>query len=593
MFMKRIFLPISFLLLAWGFWYSSHFSLIAAGVAILLFGVLFMEEGFKSFTKGAFERLLKKSTGNLAKSLTTGMVSTTLLQSSSLVSVITISFLSAGLITLQGGIGIIYGANIGTTTGAWLIALFGLKVKISSFALPMLVFGILLVFQKNKKLKGAGNILAGLGFLFLGIHYMKEGFEAFKDQIDLSAYAMGGLKGLLVFTGLGVMATVIMQSSHATLAILLTALAAGQITYENAIALAIGANIGTTITAILGSLGADISGKRLAAAHLVFNLLTGLVALLLVHQFIWVVDKAAILLNISAADYTLKLSLFHTLFNFAGILLMIPLTGKLSRVLIRIMKEPEPKDIAKVKFLNTAAARYPQSAIAALLKESRHLFDNSFEIIAHGLNLHREDILSNKPIEEVIRDSDKEISIDIKDLYNKKIKTIYNKIIEFSTEVEGEQLSKFQVERITRIKTACRDLAAVVKDVIDLRNNMSMYMISENEFMRTEYNSLRQAIAELMRNIYRTQSGDLSMKELKKRLKKMVKLRKELKKENEERLAIQDTMIREGKITSAMATSLMNDSKFTSDISKYLIRASELLYFDQDIIEEYIKQKEA
>ena len=136
---------------------------------------------------------------------------------------------------------------------------FGLKVNIAAYAMPMLVFGVILIFQKAKDLKGIGYILAGLGFLFLGIHYMKEGFEAFKDTIDLTR-----LRGRRVSRAcscsplIGVAATVVMQSSHATLVLIITALAAGQITYENALALAIGANIGTTITAILGSLGSNV-----------------------------------------------------------------------------------------------------------------------------------------------------------------------------------------------------------------------------------------------------------------------------------------------------------------------------------------------
>ena len=125
------------------------------------------------------------------------------MQSSSLVSVITISFISAGLITLAAGIGIIFGANIGTTTGAWLVAGFGLKVKISAYAMPMLAFGIVLTFQKSKGLKGIGSVLAGLGFLFLGIHHMKEGFEAFREQIDLARFAIEGYPGLFLFAFIG------------------------------------------------------------------------------------------------------------------------------------------------------------------------------------------------------------------------------------------------------------------------------------------------------------------------------------------------------------------------------------------------------
>lgn len=239
---RKILLPTILGILIFGFWVSPDFQEIAAGVAIFLFGMLMLEDGFKLFSGGFLERILDRATGSTLRSLSFGILTTTVMQSSSLVSVIAISFLSAGLITLTAGVGIIFGANIGTTTGAWLVAGFGLKVKIATYALPMLAISIVLVFQKSKYLRGAGFVLAGLGFLFLGIHYMKEGFEAFKDQFDLTRFAMTGFLGLIVYTLIGATATVVMQSSHATVVLIITALASGQITYENALALAIGAD---------------------------------------------------------------------------------------------------------------------------------------------------------------------------------------------------------------------------------------------------------------------------------------------------------------------------------------------------------------
>jgi len=238
---RKLTLPSIFIVLVYGFWVSPEFQEISAGVSILMFGMLAMEEGFRMFTGGVLEKLLRKTTDKLWKSICFGVVSTTVMQSSAAVSIISISFLSAGLITLVAGVGIVFGANLGTTTGAWLVAGLGLKVKISVYAMPMLVFGLVLVLQKAKGLKGSGFILAGLGGMFLGIHFMKEGFESFKDAFDLTAYAVDGYPGILLFALIGVVATVVMQSSHATLVLILTALAAQQITYENALGLAIGA----------------------------------------------------------------------------------------------------------------------------------------------------------------------------------------------------------------------------------------------------------------------------------------------------------------------------------------------------------------
>ena len=288
--MRRFLLPVAIGALVVAFWFSPDAQEIAAGVAIFLFGMIMLEDGFKLFSGGTLERMLERTTGSTPKALLFGVISTTVLQSSSLVSVITISFLSAGLMSLIAGVGIIFGANIGTTTGAWLVAGLGLKVNIASYAMPMIAISIILVFQKPKSLRGIGYALAGLGFLFLGIHHMKEGFEAFRDQIDLLRFALPGLLGLVVYTLLGTAATVIMQSSHATMVLILTALAAGQITYENALALAIGANIGTTITAIIGSLSANFQGKRLALAHLIFNVTTAAVALIFIAPLRDIVD---------------------------------------------------------------------------------------------------------------------------------------------------------------------------------------------------------------------------------------------------------------------------------------------------------------
>ncbi len=153
---------------------------------------------------------------------------------------------------------------------------------------------------------------------------MKEGFDVFKEYIDLTQYAIPGFKGVIVYTFLGIMITTILQSSSATLALILTALAAGQIEYENALALAIGANVGTTITAVLGSLSSNIAGKRLAGAHLIFNVVTGVVALAFIFPLARLVNVLSDFVNISPTDYTLKLAMFHTIFNVLGVVIMIP-----------------------------------------------------------------------------------------------------------------------------------------------------------------------------------------------------------------------------------------------------------------------------
>ncbi len=570
--LRKILLPTIFLILGYGFWVSPDFKVIAAGVAIFLFGMLSLEEGFKAFTGGILERILQRTTNRLWKSLSFGILTTTLMQSSSLVSVITISFLSAGLIGLASGIGIIFGANLGTTTGAWLVAGFGLKVKISAYAMPMLVFGVILVFQKSRTWKGVGYILAGLGFLFLGIHYMKEGFEAFKNAIDLAAYAMPGIKGLLLYTLLGIAATVIMQSSHATLVLIITALAAQQITYENALALAIGANVGTTITAILGAMSSNVQGRRLAGAHLVFNLVTGIVAILFIQQFLFAVNFTSDWLGIAKDDYTLKLALFHTLFNLVGVLLMLPLTGRLVSLLEHLLRGRE-RQIDEPRFLNDAAMELPESAMQAIRNEMGHLLDNAFELIAAGLSLKPAALRSEEDLSGLVDRSPQVMKVDIDALYERRIKTLYSAITAYISQVQAST-SEHYGEELYQLRMASLNIVEAVKDIKHLQKNLVRFTQSDNLAIRRQYNRLRLQLAGILRELAVIQSesatgiSSFSLDAVKLTI------------EEDDILSNGelDRLIRDNAISAEMATSLMNDSAYAYDVADNLIQMGRILF---------------
>jgi len=577
--LRKIFLPSILLILAYGFWISPNFKEISAGVAVFLFGMITLEEGFKAFSGGTLEKILQRSTDKLYKSIGFGFITTAIMQSSSLVSVLTISFIGAGLIGLTQGIGIILGANIGTTTGAWLMAGFGLKVKISAYAMPMLVFGVVLIFQKAKALKGIGYILAGLGFLFLGIHYMKDGFEAFKETIDLASFAVDGFKGLLIFIGIGILATVVMQSSHATIVLILTALSVGQIGYENALALTIGANIGTTITAIIGSLSSNIDGKRLAGAHFIFNMVTAVVAVLLMDQMIYAVDSISAFLNISSDNHTLKLAVFDSLFKVMGVILFIPLVDKLVTLLHSIIKAKKVTEADKrsdhSKYLNDATLELPSTAMAAIVRETKHLYENAFEIITHGLNLKRSNIVSSLPLDEVIKEPYSQSAIDIDAYYNANIKGIYGEIIDFSTKAQS-QMSPEDIEALYQLKLANRDIVEAVKDTKHLQKNLVKYGNNSNVHIQKQYNSIKTGLAELLRNI------DLisKMTEEDEIILLLSKAKVHMQQYDILANGTLDDLIRQDLITNEMATSLMNDSAYAYNISKNFIAMAEIVFID-------------
>jgi len=576
--LRKIFLPGIFIVLTYGFWISPDFKEISAGVAIFLFGMLSLEEGFKAFAGGTLEKILQRSTDKLYKSIGFGALATTVMQSSSLVSVLTISFLGAGLIGLAQGIGIIFGANIGTTTGAWLVAGLGLKVNISAYAMPMLVFGVILIFQRAKSLKGIGYILTGLGFLFLGIHYMKEGFEAFKSTIDLAAYGGTGLKYLFIFTGIGVFATVIMQSSHATLVLIITALAASQISYENALALAIGANVGTTITAIIGSMSSNIVGKRLAGAHLIFNVTTGLIAIVFMSQIMFSVDWVSKLVGIADDNYTLKLAVFHTIFNVIGVLVMVPFIGKLVTFLESTLKDKSTADATHfdtTQYLNVSVLELPATSMAAILRETKHLYANAFEIITHGLNLKRENITSTMPLEELVNYPYSKNAIDIDDFYTHRIKGIYGEIIDFSTKAQSEMAPE-DIEELYKIKLANRDIVEAVKDTKHLQKNLINYAKSPNKYIQEQYDNIKIGLAELLRNI------DLvsKMTEEEEIIILLSKAKVHMQRYDIMANGTLDNLIRHNLITNEMATSLMNDSAYAYNISKNFIAMAEVIFID-------------
>ncbi len=573
---KKTILPSIFIVLAYGFWISPDFKQIAAGVAIFLFGMLSLEQGFRAFTGGVLEKILRHTTGSLWKSLGFGVISTTILQSSSLVSVITISFLSAGLIGLGAGIGIIFGSNLGTTTGAWLVAGFGMKVKISAYAMPMLVFGVLLIFQKSKSLNGIGYILTGLGFLFLGIHYMKEGFEAFKDSIDLQAFAIPGFLGLITYAAIGVFATVVMQSSHATLVLIITALAAQQITYENGLALAIGANIGTTITAIIGSMSANIEGKRLAGAHLIFNMTTGLIAILFIQQFVQIVDHISAFVGIANDDFTLKLAVFHTIFNLVGIVVMIPFINMMVVWLEKTFKE-KVTSVEQPIHLTESALEFADTSVEAVRKETLHLYDNAIEIIIDVIGISKSDIDSDKDLEQILMKQKKIPEIDIDARYDKSIKSIFSAIIAFISQVRFN----WQLEQsadLHWLRRASRNIVEAIKSTKHLQKNLLKYSQSYNQYASHEYKNIRLNLAMLIRELEEirhepdTDIKILSMDSIKISMDEADdKLNNEI-----------DNLIRNGEIVPETGTSLINDSAYLIDIKSNLIQFFETLFIAQE-----------
>ena len=264
-----------------------------------------------------------------------------------------------------------------------------------------------------------------------------------------------------------------MQSSHATLVLIITALAAGQITYENALALAIGANVGTTITAILGSLSANYQGKRLAAGHLIFNVITGLIAIVFINQLVVAVDSVAAFFGIADDDYTLKLAVFHTIFNVIGVTVLVPFVTQLVAFLERAIPAPAVLDIAEPKYLNDSVLEFPETLLEAIRNETIHLYDNAVEIIAHGLNLHRTQIFESDDLDTLWSTTSARQCPSISTRSTSARSRRSTRRFWISSPALTVRSRQNISDQLYGLRRTCRQIVKTVKDVKHLRKNVT------------------------------------------------------------------------------------------------------------------------
>lgn len=584
---KKILFPTIFLILAYFILANENAKIIVAGIAIFLVGMYFMEEGFKLFSGSTLEKVLENFTNTLPKAIATGAIATSIVQSSSLTSVIMISFLSAGLIGLGEAIGVIFGANLGSTTTTWLVSYFGLKINIAYYAMPMLIFGVALRFSKNTKYQGIGNILLGLGFIFLGISYMMNGFETLKSTINLASYSMEGYLGVLVYIIIGIIATIIIQSSAATMAIVIAALVSSQIIYENALAISIGANIGTTITAIVGALASNENGKRLAVAHFIFNAITALVALIFIYQLAYIVDYLAQIFGIDDTNYVIKLAIFHTVFNIIGIILVAPFTQKIV-IYLETLFIPKVKAKSKPVYLSDEVIEIPKAALVSIRKEVMNLYFQSLKAISHAMNLHREDVFGQGNLQEVIKKSKNKIETNIDAIYKENLKQLYGEIIRYSS-LAQQNMNEEENKLVGRLKYASRKIIKSLKDVKELQKNINFYSNSKNEFIKNEYDSIREIIANTLREVEYIRKNQLDDVD---RMSRIEALKHQLNSLDLIQNGKIDELIRNKKIDTSMATSLINDASFGLYICKRLIDITMILWVEDDVLIELGEENE-
>jgi phosphate:Na+ symporter len=422
--------------------------MLIGGLGLFLLAITMITDGLKFAAGSSLRTILANSTATRMRGVGSGILVTALVQSSSAVTVATIGFVNAGLLTLGQALGVVYGANIGTTMTGWLVAAIGLEFKIETFALPLIGLGMLLrLLGKATKRAALGEVIAGFGLFFLGVDALREGFTGITTEFDITRLTADSPLGILLYVLFGFITTLLTQSSSAAIAITLTAATGGLLAIDAAAAMVIGANVGTTSTAVLSVIGATSNAKRVATAHVIFNFMTAAVALLLLPIMLALVDWTRETLALSASA-SVNLALFHTIFNVLGVLLMWPLTTRLADFLQQHFITPA-EALSRPMHLDKNVLAAPSLGLDALLLEQKRLATLSRK--------HTLSILS-APQDPTIKAAD----------YFAAIHALIDSVESFVSSLERERLSEptsNQLPGALRINTYLEEVANMTQEL--------------------------------------------------------------------------------------------------------------------------------
>ncbi|MDL0430944.1 Na/Pi symporter [Marinobacter sp. TBZ242] len=411
------------------------------GLALFLLAMEMMTNGLKSAAGHHLRHMLGHWTRTPLRGFAAGILITGIVQSSSAVTVASIGFVNAGLLTLAQSLGVVFGANVGTTMTGWLVSLVGFGFRIEAFAMPLLAVGMAIKLLSNEqKNQSLGEALAGFALFFLGLSILKESLGQLTAGLD-STEVLGHGLGLPLFILSGFLATVLTQSSSAALAIILSAAASNLLSLQDAAAAVIGANLGTTSTAAIAVLKATANARRLALGHVVFNLVTGAIAVLILPLMLWIVAAVTRWLELDT-NAAISLAIFHTLFNLLGAAIMLPLLPGLARMLGGLFRSKEEGD-ARPRFLDNTLIATPELAVGAVDQEMKRLIDLNRGLLR--VCLDREDL---KPA-QIRPKSDACLSLN-------------QSIADYISRLRAEKMHPTTVDALTRTILNCRYLAESV-----------------------------------------------------------------------------------------------------------------------------------
>ncbi len=462
-------------------------------LAVFLVGMKMMSEGLQKVAGRQLKTMIGTVTNNRFSGVLTGLAVTCAVQSSSATTVMVVSFVTAGLLTLTQAIGVIMGANIGTTLTGWLVALLGFKVKITAFALPSIAVGLSMTFLRGARRKQVGETLIGFGLLFLGLSLLKSAVpELGEGQLTWVAHFSDHSFGsMVVFVGIGSVLTVLLQSSSATMTLTLTLAALGILPYELAAAMVLGENIGTTATANLAAIGAPAAAIRAARAHFIFNMVGAAWAIGLMSVFLLPAvdqlipgnpgvdfkplqqDEAA--LGTARTIVTTHLAAFHTLFNLVNTALMLPLVGHLERLVTRWVPDQEAHKASN--YLAPALVETPELLLVQISKEIERMTQIASEMFADVMHilLHPEEKLGSLVEDTLSRE-------DLLDRLEVEVTTYLTRVSRAATSADAARKIVEMASNAHKVERIGDHCAVMVRIAARLRDNDRA--LSQNEQQR-------------------------------------------------------------------------------------------------------------
>lgn len=536
---------------------------LLAGIALFLFAMAQLESGLKTLGGRSLALYLKHQADRRIKAVVGGIVSTALLQSSSVVGLMVLAFTGAGLLNLTTALGIVFGSNLGTTFTGWIVATLGFRFEIFELALPLVgLGGMIFLFGRGRSTE-YGRAVLSLGLLLLGLQLMKTSVESIEQLIDINELAGLAPWQYLV---LGTVIAAIIQSSSATMMITLAALHTGIIDLPNAAAVAIGADLGTTTTVLIGAIKGSPTKRQVAAGHVIFNFVTDVIAFLLRMPLL------GLIVYIGIEDPLYSLVAFHSLFNLLGLIIFLPLTGPFARQLERLIPA---RDSREASYLSEVGTGISEAAMDATERETSLLIARAVHLTMAAFDPPLHAPAGTPPVPHQ-RGIETQSTRSFEDLYH-AVKTLEGELVEFTIRLQADPLDPDDSERLGHLLSAAREAMHSAKAIKDIRHNLIDFARPTDSTVNRYSELFRTSMQAFLKDIYQLRHNtapDVSFEDL----------AGALQRSHQRHEAFHDdiyTDVRNDNINQAMVSSLLNVNREILTSNRTLLLALGHYYLDK------------